>query len=802
MPQEIQQKLIEEEMKESYIDYAMSVIVGRALPDIRDGLKPVHRRILYAMHEMGLQSNKPFRKCARIVGDVLGKYHPHGDTAVYDSLVRMAQNFSLRYPLVNGQGNFGSVDGDNAAAMRYTEAKLSKISDELLLDIEKDTVDFTPNFDNSLKEPSILPSKLPNLLVNGSSGIAVGMATNIPPHNLREICNAVVALIDNPELTINELINYVKGPDFPTGGQILGINGIKQYYLTGKGRVVVRAKTEFKDDKIMITEIPYQVNKTSLIEAIADLVKEKSIEGIRDIRDESDRKGMSIVLILNKNANADVVLNQLFKHSALQTTFGVIMLALKDNQPKILNLKQMLESYLDYRKEIILKRTKYDLDKAEKRIHILEGLLIALADIDNVVTLIKKSKSPLDAKNGLMKKYSLSEEQSQAILDMKLQRLTSLEQDKIKDEEKELNKFVKELKEILGSKQRVLEIIKDELKDLIEKYGDDRRTEILTDMEEDIETEDLIERSDVVVTATYTGYIKQVPLEEYKKQKRGGKGVTATTTKEEDVVEHLFVTSNHNYLLFFTNKGKVYWLKAYQLPEGSRYAKGKAIVNLLNLEEGERLSAILPISEFTDTNYLLFATKKGLLKKTSLKEYSNPRKGGIRAISLRDDDEVVKVRLTPGNLHFIIATKKGCAVKFDEKDVRDMGRGATGVRGIRLGKDDAVVGIEVALESGALLTVTENGFGKRTLISEYRLIKRGGKGVINIQTTPRNGNVVGIKTVRDGDEIILISKNGIIIRIEVTGVSLVGRNTQGVRLMRLNENDKVTTIARVIQNGD
>ena len=799
MPEEIQQKLIEDEMQEAYIDYSMSVIVGRALPDVRDGLKPVHRRILYAMNDLGLLSNKPFKKSARIVGNTLGLYHPHGDTAVYDALVRLAQDFSLRYPLVDGQGNFGSIDGFSAASMRYTEARLSKIAEELLVDIDKDTVNFTPNFDNSLKEPVVLPSRIPNLLVNGSSGIAVGMATNIPPHNIREISNALISIIDNKETTTDELMNYIKGPDFPTGGFILGRAGIKQAYKSGKGKLIVRAKSKIEKNKIIITEIPYMVNKTSLIEDIVSLVKDKRIEGISDIRDESDRRGMSIV-IETKNINPEIVLNNLCKYTQLQTTFGVIMLALHDNQPRVMPIKQMLAYYLDHRKDVVTRRTKFDLDKAEKRAHILEGLKAALKDIDNVIALIKKSKDVLTAKASLMNNYQLTEIQSNAILEMRLQRLTSLERNKIDEEYSSLLKLIKELKDILASEQKILWIIKNELTEIRDKYQDERRTQIL-DVEYEIETEDLVKEEDIVITSTHSGYIKQIPLETYKQQRRGGKGIIATIPKEEDIVEHLFVTNTHSYLLFFTNKGKVHWLKAFQIPQASRYSKGKAIVNLLNLEEDEMVNTILPIYSFEDHHYLLFATKKGIIKKTSLLEFSNPRRGGIKAVSLKED-ELVQVRLTPGNLDFILATKNGLALRFNETDVRSVGRNASGVRGIRLRKNDCVIGMEVALTSATLLTVTENGYGKRTDVNEYRTIRRGGKGVISIQTKyiypdSKNGAVIGIKTIKDNDEVMLISQKGVIIRIAAKDIGIKGRNTQGVRLMKLVD-DKVKTLARVI----
>ncbi len=713
MSQEIQNRLIEEEMKASYMDYAMSVITARALPDARDGLKPVHRRILFAMKELGLQSNKPTRKSARIVGDVIGKYHPHGDMAVYDALVRMAQDFSLRYPLVIGQGNMGSVDNDPPGAQRYTEAKLSKLAEDMLEDIDKDTVDFIPNYDNSLKEPVILPSKIPNLLINGSSGIAVGMATNIPPHNIGEIIDAVVLMIDNKEASMDEILNLVKGPDFPTAGLLIGRSGVIQAYSTGRGRVVIRGRSHFEQNNIVITEIPYQVNKSMMIESMADLVREKIVEGIADIRDESNKKGMRIVIKLKQNANSEVVLNQLYKHTNLQSTFGVIMLALVNNEPRILNLKELIQNYILHRKDVVTRRTKFDLRKAEERLHIVLGLNIALQNIDHVVRLIKESKSADAARATLMMRYSFSEIQAQAILDMRLQRLTSLEREKLKDEQLSLEKLIIELKEILASELRIFGIIKQELIELKNKYNDKRRTEII-EGEEDIETEDLIKKEDVVVTITHQGYIKQQQLEQYRQQKRGGHGIIATETKDDDFAEHIFVTSNHNYLLFFTNKGKIYWLKAYKLPAASRYSKGKAIVNLLNLEKDEKISTTLPVSNFDEKHFLIMATKKGIIKKTSLVEYSNPRKTGIAAINLQDGDELIKVRLTPGTLKMLLGTRKGMAVKFDEKDVRAMGRKATGVRGIRLDKGDEVIGLEVARGDATLLTITENGYGKRS----------------------------------------------------------------------------------------
>ncbi|MEK6934308.1 MAG: DNA gyrase subunit A, partial [Nanoarchaeota archaeon] len=797
MPEEIQEKLIEDEMKQAYMDYAMSVIVSRAIPDVRDGLKPVHRRILYAMKQLGLDYNKAFKKSARIVGETLGKFHPHGDMAVYDSLVRMAQNFSLRYPLVNGQGNWGSQDGDNAASMRYTEAKLKKIAEEMLLDIEKNTVDFVDNFDASEKEPVVLPSKLPNLLVNGSSGIAVGMATNMAPHNIKEVCDAIIYAIDNSQCTSLDLMKFIKGPDFPTRGIIVGKQGIRHAYQSGRGKLLIRAKAEVEERRIIITEIPYMVNKSLLIENIALLVHSKRIEGISDIRDESDRRGMRIVIELKKNFDGEKILNQLYRLSSLQTTFGVINLALVDNLPRVLDLKSLVYEFIKHRKVVIIRRTKFDLDKAEKRAHILEGLRVALENIDNVVALIKGSDNVDVARNGLVQRYELTEIQANSILDMRLQKLTSLETKKIEEEYENLLKLIEELKGILTNENKVLDIIKKDLKGLKENFGDERRTEILEQEEQIITDEDLINEEDVVITVTNSGYAKQIPLNTYKSQGRGGTGIRATTTNEEDVVEELFITSNLSWLLFFTNKGRVHWLKTYEVPEASRYAKGSALVNLLKLSENEKVNAVLPIKQFDDQHSLIFVTKRGLVKKSSLRDFSNPRKGGINAINLRENDEVVQVRLTPGNLRFIIGTKKGKAVKFGEEDVRVMGRNTSGVRGIRL-RNDEVIGMEVAIDDGDLLTVTEKGFGKRTSMEEYRLIRRGGSGVRNINITEKNGNVVGIKTVKDHDEVMCVTDKGQIIRIRVKDISRIGRNTQGVRVMRLREDDKVASVSRVI----
>ncbi|MFH0752686.1 MAG: DNA gyrase subunit A [archaeon] len=795
MAEDIQRQLIQDEIKEAYIDYAMSVIVGRALPDVKDGLKPVHRRVLFAMKGLGMVHNKSYKKSARIVGEILGKYHPHGDSAVYDSIVRMAQDFSLRYPLVDGQGNWGSIDGDPAAAMRYTECRMSKVAEEVLADLEKDTVDFTPNFDGSLKEPVVLPARLPNLLINGSSGIAVGMATNIPPHNLTEVSDTILALLDNPDCAVDEL--PIKGPDFPTGGIIYGTAGIRSALANGRGKVRVRARTAMEGNKLVINEIPYMVNKSSLIEEIANLVRDKVVEGVTDIRDESDREGMRVVITLRKDANSEVILNQLFKHSQLQTTFGIIMLALYENQPKVMGVKEIICYYINHRKDIIIRRTRFDLKKAEERAHILEGLRIALKNIDAVVKTVKGSKNPEDAKNSLIENFKLTEVQSQAILDMKLQRLTGLEQEKIQSEYDGLMKLIVDLKDILASEIRVVGILKKEVEEIKAAYGDERRTEIV-DVATEIMDEDLIPEEDVVVIGTRGGYVKKLLVSVYNQQNRGGKGVKGMETKEEDVVEHLFTASTHSYILAFSNLGRVYWLKAYNIPTTSRYAKGKAIINLLRLDPDEKINAMIPIREFNDKHYLIMVTKKGLVKKTPLKAYSNPRKGGIIGMGIRSGDEVVQVRLTPGNLKFIIASKKGMAVKFNESDVRSTGRGSTGVRGITLSGNDEVIGMEVALESGTLMTITENGYGKRTNISEYRLTRRGGKGVINIQTTDRNGEVVGIRTVRENDELLFISAHGVVIRVSALQVSVIGRNTQGVRIMRLNPSDKVNSCTRVV----
>ncbi len=792
---------ISSEMKKSYIDYAMSVIVGRALPDVRDGLKPVHRRILYSMHELGLTPDKGFRKCARIVGDVLGKYHPHGDTAVYDALVRMAQDFSIRYTLVNGHGNFGSVDGDSAAAMRYTEARMQKITSELLKDINKNTVDFIPNFDGEEEEPSVLPSRFPNLLVNGSAGIAVGMATNIPPHNLTEVINGINMLIDDPEVSVHELMTEIKGPDFPTYGCIVGKSGIRKAYETGRGKVVIRAKADIEEIKgkhrIIVTEIPYQVNKAKLIENMAELVKDKKINGISDLRDESDREGMRIVIELKRDANPNVILNQLYKHTKMQDTFGIIMLALVNGEPMVLNLKQVLEHYITFQKEIIRRRAKYDLDKARARAHILEGLRIALDHIDAVISLIRASKTTNEAKEGLMDKFGLSEKQAEAILDMKLQRLTGLEREKIEEEYTKLMEFIKSLEEILSSEALVLKIIKDELNEIKAKYGDERRTEIIAGDGNDIDIEDLIQQKDVVITLTHAGYIKRLPVETYSAQRRGGRGIQAMSTKEDDFVEHIFTTSTHSDLLFFTNTGRVYQLKAYQIPEAGRTAKGTNLINIIPLNPDERIQTVLYLTEFKEDNYLIMGTKNGIIKKTSLDKYSSIRKNGLNAINLRDDDELISVRPTDGDSEIIYVTKNGYAIRFSEKDVRPMGRTASGVKAITLRSGDEVVSMEVAKPEEELLVVSENGFGKRTPVSEYSLQKRGGKGVITYKISEKTGNAVGARLVDDNDQLMLINSNGIAIRINVSDISTTSRNAMGVTLMKTTEEEKVITMAKV-----
>ena len=796
---------IEKEMKKSYIDYAMSVIVSRALPDVRDGLKPVHRRILYAMDGLGLTPEKPFRKSAYIVGEVMGKYHPHGDASIYDALVRMAQDFSLRYRMVNGHGNFGSVDGDSPAAMRYTEAKMPKLAVEMLADIDKNTVDFMPNYDEKLMEPTVLPAKIPNLLVNGSSGIAVGMATNIPPHNLTEVINAIVKLIEEDNVTDEDLMAEIKGPDFPTGGLILGREGIRDCYKTGRGKITVRAKAEIEEHgngryRIVVTELPYQVNKARLIENIADLVKDKRIDGISDLRDESDREGMRIVIELKRDANANVVLNQLYKNTQMQDTFGAIMLALVDNKPKILTLRQMLECYIDHRKNVIVRRTKFDLDKALARAHILEGLKIALDYIDEVIAIIRAAYD--DAQERLMKRFNLTEIQANAILEMKLRTLSGLQREKIEEEYDQLMKQIERFRAILASEKLVCDIVRDELLEIKAKYGDERRTQIVA-AEGEFETEDLIKEETTVVALTHFGYIKRVPINTYKTQRRGGRGITGIQTREEDFVEQLFVTSTHDMIMFFTNKGKVYRLKGYEVPEAGRTAKGTAIVNLLQLDGDEKITAVIPIHAFAEGQYLLMATKNGIIKKTNLMEYNSSRKVGLQAISLKDDDELIDVRLTDGERNIVMVTHEGMSITFSETDVKSAGRIAQGVIGIRLDNDDYVVGMEpIYSDKGYLLAITEHGFGKRTELTEYRVQTRAGKGVITYKTTPKTGKVVGIKVVNDDDEIMLITDNGIIIRLEVENISVLGRSTQGVTLMRTNDGGKVVSIAKVTSEDE
>jgi len=793
---------IEDEMKDSYISYAMSVIVGRALPDVRDGLKPVHRRILYAMKELHLEHNKSYKKSARIVGEVLGKYHPHGDVAVYDSLVRMVQDFSLRYPLVDGQGNFGSVDGDPSAAMRYTEARMARITDWILQDIEKDTVRFVPNFDESLKEPVVLPATLPNLLINGASGIAVGMATNMPPHNLSEVVDSVVFLIDNPDAEIKELMKRVKGPDFPTGGIIRGSEGIKEAYMTGRGRIRVYAKACVEEGKggresIIVTELPYQVNKANLIENIASLVRDKKIEGISDIRDESDKDGMRIVIEPKRGENSQVILNQLYKHTQMKDTFGIIMLALVEGKPKILNLKELLSLYISHRKDIVIKRTRFDLAKAQARAHILEGFKLALKHLNAVIKTIRESKSPEAARNALVKKFGLSEKQAQAILEMQLQRLTALERDKINKEYLELIKRIEYYESILKSERKVLEIIKEEILELKKRFGDERRTEIVHGEMKEMEVEDLIAEEDVVITISHSGYIKRLPVSSYRKQRRGGKGVTGADKKEEDFIEHLFVATTHEYMLFFTDKGRVYWLKVHEIPQAGRLSKGKAIVNLLALGHGEAVSAFTPVKEFTDEGYLVLVTKQGLIKKSPLNAFSNPRKGGIIAITLDKDDTLIGARLTDGKQEIVLATRSGKAIRFSEKQVRDTGRAAKGVKAISLGKKDYVIGMGLPERETTLLTVTELGFGKRTDLKDYRLQSRAGKGIINVKVTSKNGEAVGLTSVKEDDEIMLITSEGMLVRFPVKDIRKVGRATQGVRIIRLKSKDKVTSVAKV-----
>jgi DNA gyrase subunit A len=801
---------LEDQMQKSYMDYAMSVIIGRALPDVRDGLKPVHRRVLYAMYDLGNDWNKPFKKSARIVGDVIGKYHPHGDTAAYDALVRMAQDFSLRYPLIQGQGNFGSVDGDPPAAMRYTEVRMARLAGELLADIEKETVDFIPNYDGSINEPAILPARFPNLLVNGSSGIAVGMATNIPPHNLKEVIDATIATIQDPEIAIEKIIAILPGPDFPTAGFILGRSGIREAYRSGKGTIQLRARALVERQKrteresIVVTEIPYQVNKAKLLEKIAELVQEKRIEGISDLRDESDREGMRMVIELKRDAIAQVVLNQLFKHTQMQITFGIILLGILHGQPVILNIKELIQQFINHRKEMVTRRTQFELKKAEANAHILEGLKIALDNLDRVIALIRASKTPKDARDGLMAKFALSEIQAQAILEMRLQRLTNLEREKINEEYKALIQLIARLREILGNERLLLNVIIDELNEIKGRYGDERRTEIVEEAQ-DLQLEDLIVEEDMAVTISHSGYIKRNAISLYRSQRRGGRGKMGMTTKEEDFVEHLFIASTHSYILFFTDAGKVYWLKVHEIPQGGRMSRGKAIVNLLNLSGGEKITAILPVRNFEEGKNILMATKQGVIKKTELMAYSNPRTGGIIALTLDPGDELISACLTDGTKEVLLSTKNGKAIRFAEEDARVMGRTARGVRGITLDDDDYLVAMDIvspANQEASILSVTENGFGKKTVIGEYPLQSRGGKGVITIKTSPRNGRMIGVQQITEQDDVMLITDKGKIIRMGGRDISVIGRNTQGVKLIELEPGEKVMALAHLAEKEE
>ena len=798
---------IEDEMRQSFMAYAMSVIISRALPDVRDGLKPVHRRVLYAMYDMGNTWDKPYKKSARLVGDIMGKYHPHGDTAIYDTIVRMAQDFNMRYPSIDGQGNFGSIDGDSPAAMRYTEIRMARLAEEILADIEKETVDFIPNYDDTLKEPAVLPSRIPNLLVNGAAGIAVGMATNIPPHNLGEVIDGLIAMVQSPDITIKQLMKHIPGPDFPTGGFIHGKEPIVQAYSEGKGIIQMRGKAftetikRTAKEQIVISEIPFMVNKKRLIEQIAELVNEKKIEGIGDIRDESDREGMRIVIELKRDSVPDIILNQIYKHTALQDSFGVNMLAIVEGKPKLLNLKEALKAFLDHRREVVTRRTAYDLRKAEERLHILEGYRIALDNLDAVIKLIRNSADPKVAKEGLMSNFGLSDIQAQAILDLRLQRLTGLERDKIMEEHRETGELIGKLGAILADEKEIYKIIVEELNKIKEQYGDERRTQIVA-RSEDISIEDLMVDEDMAVTISHEGYIKRNPVTLYRAQRRGGKGKIGTTTKEEDFVEDLFIASMHSYILFFTTIGKVYWIKVHELPQASRAAKGKPIVNLLNLEPGERVSAFLSVREFVDGRYVIFATKKGLIKKTDLMSYSNPRSSGIRAIGLEDGDELIGVKLTDGQQEIILSTLDGQSIRFKEEQVRPTGRGTYGVVAMRLDEGDAVVSMEMLSHGANILTVSENGYGKRTEMDEYRLQSRGGKGIITMKATDKTGRVVGGQQVTEDDQLMLVTNKGKIIRLRIKDIRVIGRNTQGVRLIDLEEGERVVSLARLAEKEE
>ncbi len=802
---EMEQRILEvnlgQEMRNSFLDYAMSVIVSRALPDVRDGLKPVHRRILYAMNELGITPDKPYKKSARIVGDVIGKFHPHGDAAVYESMVRMAQDFSYRYTLVDGHGNFGSIDGDGAAAMRYTEARMAKIAQELLRDINKDTIDYQDNYDGQEKEPVVLPSRFPNFLVNGASGIAVGMATNVPPHQLGEVIDALNHLIRNPEASVDDLMNYVPGPDFPTAGQILGTAGIRRAYQTGRGTITLRAKTEIEEmqngkRQIIVSELPYQVNKAKLIEKIAELVREKRIDGITDLRDESDRHGMRIVMELRRDVNANVLLNNLYKLTAMQTTFGINMLALVDGQPKVLNLKQVLTQYLTHQQEVIRRRTQYDLNKAEARAHILQGLRIALDHLDEVIELIRSSRTTDEARSGLMNNFDLSEKQAQAILDMRLQRLTGLEREKIETEYQELLLKIDELKAILADEQKILNIISSELTEIKEKYNDERRTEIAPN-DELIEDEDLIPQEEVVITLTHQGYVKRLPISTYRSQKRGGRGVSGMGTKEDDFVEHLFVANTHHFIMFFTNKGRVFRLKAYQIPEMGRTARGIPVINLIQIEKDEYITAVIPVDKYDSLRYLFFATRKGIVKRSTLDSFANVRRGGLIAINLREDDELIAVRLTDGEQEVIMGTSQGMSIRFSEADVRVMGRAATGVKGLSLRRGDVVIDMDIVNEEQDVMVVTAKGYGKRTPMGEYRKQSRGGVGIKTLNVTERIGSIVALKTVSEDQDFMIVTTGGVIIRIQIRDISVMGRYTQGVRLIRLRDHEEVATVAKV-----